>query len=84
MDETRDAPLPAHCPTCGDRVIETRVATQYQEEIPVPRVLVRAFRVLVGQCRRWGRRVQGRHPLQSSDALGAAAAQLGPQAVASG
>ena len=29
-----------------------------------------------------GRRVQGRHPLQTSDALGAAAVQLGPDAVA--
>ena len=60
-----------------------RVATQYQEELPVQRPLVRAFRRRTSgsaaQCRR---RVQGRHPLQTSDALGAAAVQLGPQAVA--
>ena len=31
------------------------------------------------QCRR---RVQGRHPLQTSDVLGAAAVHLGPQVVA--
>ena len=59
-----------------------RVATQYQEELPVQRPIVRAFRVHIGQCRQCHRRVQGRHPLQTSDALGAAAVQLGPQAVA--
>jgi transposase len=42
---------------------------------------VRAFQVAIGHCRACGRRVQGRHPLQTSDALGAAAAQLGPAAV---
>jgi len=82
IDETHEAPLPTCCPGCGDRVIETGVATQYQEELPVPRVVVRAFQVRIGRCRGCGRRVQGRHALQTSDALGAAAAQLGPQAVA--
>ncbi len=43
---------------------------------------VRRFRVAVGRCGRCGRRAQGRHPLQTSDALGAAAAQVGPHAVA--
>ncbi len=82
IDETYEAPLPPCCPGCGDGVIETGVATQYQEELPVPQVVVRAFQVHVGRCRGCGRRVQGRHALQTSDALGAAAAQLGPQAVA--
>jgi transposase len=36
----------------------------------------------VGRCRSCGRRVQPRHPEQTSDALGAAGAQLGPRAVA--
>src|ERR671911_673446 len=36
----------------------------------------------VGRCRDCRRRVQGRHPLQTSDALGAAASQLGPDAQA--
>ena len=61
---------------------ETRVTTQYQEELPVPRVVVREFRIHIGECRTCGRRVQGRHPLQTSDALGAASAQLGAQVVA--
>ncbi len=82
IDETYDAPLPAHCPACAGALCETTVATQYQEELPVQRPVVRAFRVHIGRCRRCHRRVQGRHPLQTSDALGAAAVQLGPQAIA--
>ena len=45
------------------------------------RPIVRAFHVHVGACRACGRRVQGRPPLQTSDALGAAATHLGPQAL---
>ena len=36
----------------------------------------------VGTCRGCGRRVQGRHPWQTSDALGAAGTGLGPRATA--
>jgi transposase len=82
IDETYDAPLPSQCPHCAGAIGWERVATQYQEELPAQRPLVRQFRVAVGRCRRCQRRIQGRHPLQTSDALGAAAVQLGPQAVA--
>jgi transposase len=81
-DVTYDAPLPAHCPDCGGVVTRRRVVSQYQEDLPVQRPVVHEFRVAVGHCRQCHRRVQGRHPLQTSDALGAAAAQLGPHAVA--
>lgn len=82
IDATYDAALPPRCPVCAGAVHRIRIATQYQEELPVQRPLVRRFRVHIGQCRACHRRVQGRHPLQTSDALGAAAVQLGPQAVA--
>lgn len=82
IDETYEAPLPARCPDCTGAVRPLRVATQYQEELPVQRPIVRAFLVHIGQCTRCRHRVQGRHPLQTSDALGAAAVHLGPQAVA--
>lgn len=81
VDETLDAPLPDTCPRCGSSVRETGIATQYQTEIP-RRPLIRQFNVHVGCCCGCGRRVQGRHPLQTSDALGAAASQLGPDAQA--
>ena len=46
------------------------------------RPLVRRFDVAIGRCTACGRRLQGRHPLQTSHALRAAGVQLGPQAVA--
>ena len=82
IDETYDVPLPARCPHCAGPVRRTRIAAQFHEDLPVQRPIVRHFRVHVGACRHCHRRVQGRHPLQTSDALGAAAVQLGPQAVA--
>jgi transposase len=81
VDETCVAPLPAVCPDCGGTVTLTRHATQYQEDLPVVRPIVRVFAVAIGACTDCGRRVQGRHPLQTSDVLGAAAVQLGPHAV---
>ena len=82
VDVTHDAPLPRTCPDCGGWVQRRRVVSQYQEDLPVQRPVVHEFRVAVGHCRQCHRRVQGRHPLQTSNALGAAAVQLGPQAVA--
>jgi transposase len=82
VDERYDVPLPNQCPTCAGPVVETGVVTQYQEELPVTRVVVRQFDLHVGRCDGCGRRVQGRHPLQTSDAIGAAAAQLGAHVIA--
>jgi transposase len=81
VDETYTAALPVACPDCGGPITGTRVATQYQEDLPVVRPVVRQFDVHVRCCTRCGRRVQGRHPLQTSDALGAANVHLGPGAV---
>jgi transposase len=77
IDETHEAVLPVRCPACGGAVHETHTACQYQVEIP-RRPIYRRFNVHIGQCARCGQRVQGRHALQTSDALGAAASQLGP------
>ncbi|MGH8735599.1 MAG: IS66 family transposase, partial [Burkholderiales bacterium] len=82
IDDTIEVPLPPACPRCGGELIETRIATQIQEDLPVVRPHVRRFDVHVGRCGDRGRRVQGRHPLQTSDALGAASTHLGPHAVA--
>ena len=82
ITETHEAGLPATCPDCGGPVRHIRIADQYQEELPMVRPIVRHFRVHVGACRACGHRVQGRHPLQTSNALGAAAVHLGPHAVA--
>jgi transposase len=79
--EVLEAPLPAACPHCGAAVEETAVRQQYQTEIP-RRPVIRQFNVHIGCCCGCGCRLQGRHPLQTSDALGAAAAQVGPDAQA--
>jgi transposase len=78
IDQHYAAPLPADCPDCGGVLSH---ATQYQEDLPIVRPIVRAFSVAIGHCTACQRRVQGRHPLQTSDALGAASTQLGPLAV---
>lgn len=81
VDETFRAPLPEQCGHCGGGVEFQYEATQYQEEI-VRRTIVRRFDIAVGKCRDCGRRAQGRHPLQTSDAVEVGAVQLGPEALA--
>ena len=82
VDETHAAPIPRECPDCGGAVAVTREASQYQEDLPVVRPVVRRFAIEVGHCTQCRRRVQGHHELQTSDALGAAGVQLGPAVVA--
>jgi transposase len=43
---------------------------------------VRRFDVAIGRCVRCRKTVRGRHPLQTSDALGAAGVSIGPRALA--
>jgi transposase len=74
--------LPAGCPGCGGELVVERVAVQHVEDLPEPAALTTRFELPIGRCAQCGRRVQPRHPAQTSDALGAAAAQLGPRAVA--
>ena len=80
-DRVLDAPLPGCCPDCGGAVVVDRVAEQWQVDLPErPAVVVTRFDVAVGHCSGCGRRVQGRHPEQTSEALGAAGSQVGPVA----
>ena len=81
IDEVCEAPLPPSCPFCDGEVRETKVEVQYQAEIP-REPTYRQFNVHIGECSGCKKRVQGRHPLQTSDALGAAASQIGPDAQA--
>ena len=83
IDREVDAPLPGCCPDCGGMVDHERDVEQYQTDLPpTPAPVVTRFRVGVGRCRSCGKRVQGRHPDQTSDAIGAAGAQIGPVAKA--
>lgn len=82
IDETIAVPLPPACPHCAGAVEATHTASQLQVDVPIVRPIVREFQIAIGRCAHCGRRVQGRHPLQTSDALGAAAHHLGPHALA--
>jgi len=79
VDEQIAVPLPERCPHCGG-VERESCETQYQEEI-VRRTIVRRFDIVVGRCRECQRRVQARHPWQTSDAVGVGRVQLGPEAL---
>jgi transposase len=80
VDEQIGVGLPKRCPDCGGPVIHDCTHAQFQEDI-VQRTIVRRFDVELGHCVGCGGHVQGRHPLQTSDALGAAQVQVGPQAL---
>lgn len=81
IDETLDAPLPEACPHCQGEVVEDRLDEQFQTEIPRQPV-VRKFKIHCGHCKKCGKKIRGRHPLQTSDATGAARSQLGGDAQA--
>jgi transposase len=81
VDEKLDAPLPEQCPDCGGKVVEDRLDQQFQTEIP-RKPIVREFTIHCGHCESCGKHLRGRHPLQTSDATGAAQSQLGGDAQA--
>ena len=83
VDEEIPVNAPTQCPDCGGPLTVERVDFQYQEEI-VRRTWVRRFHIPICRCEHCRKRVQGRHPLQTSDALGAAAVQVGPEAITLG
>lgn len=66
------------CPICGERLASVEAIEQYIEEVPeAPRPHVTRLVTYRGYCRRCDREVASRHPLQVSDATGAAGAHLG-------
>jgi transposase len=82
IDKVYQAPLPGSCPHCGGtELLPGPVLRQYQVELP-REPLHRRFDIATGRCRRCRRTLRGRHPLQTSDATGACASQLGPDAQA--
>ncbi len=79
-DRTLDTGLPGCCPECGGAVAHECDDEQFHVEVPEPTAVVTRFVVRIGRCEDCGHRVQGHHPEQTSDALGAAGTQLGPRA----
>ena len=79
VDEQYLAALPERCP-CGGPAVRDEIKPQYQADI-VRKKIVRQFDVEIGHCACCGKRLQGRHALQTSDALEAAQVQVGPEAL---
>jgi transposase len=80
VDEVIAVPPPAQC-ECGGKLEVESIQPQYQQEI-VRQTIWRRFDIAICRCTVCRKRVQGRDPRQTSDALGAAAVQLGPEALA--
>ena len=80
VDEVIPVPPPPHC-ECGGPLEVERIESQYQQEI-VRQTIWRRFDIPICRCQKCHKPVQGRDPRQTSDALGAAAVQLGPDALA--
>lgn len=80
VDEHIEVPLPA-CPHCGGAVEAVEPIEQFIEEIPPVRPRVTHLITYRGRCPDCGE-VHSTHPLKTSEATGAAGAQLGPRAQA--
>jgi transposase len=76
-----DVPLGA-CPHCGGHADEQGTDEQYVVDIPPVKPYVTKYVNHHGRCTQCGRRVDSRHPAQTSTAKGAAAVVLGPQVLA--
>jgi len=85
VDHAEEVELPFHtCPDCGGQVEVVEVQEQYHTDIPPIQPVTTRFDIEIGQCQCCGRRIQGRHRDQTSDALGSAGVQIGPQSLALG
>jgi len=81
VDAEVDVPL-GGCPFCGGEVDEHGTDDQYVVDVPPVKPHVTKYVNHHGRCKRCGRRVDSRHPDQTSTAKGAASVVLGPQVLA--
>jgi transposase len=81
VDAEVDVPLGA-CPHCGGDVDEQGTDEQHVVDVPPVKPRVTKYVNHHGCCKRCGRRVDSRHPDQTSTAKGAASVVFGPQLLA--
>lgn len=77
VDQVVEVPLEV-CPRWQTPLEDTAGHEQFQIDLPPIRPQVTQVKVESGYCPRCQRRVQGRDPRQTSDAVGAAGTQIGP------
>src|SRR3954469_6893340 len=81
VDETIEVGCPSLCEVCQSPVQRVGQESQYQIDIPEIRPWTTEFILHYGECSQCGRRQVGRHPRQSSQAVGVAGVQIGPGVV---
>lgn len=78
IDETVEVGCPVYCPACHGPVRLKGKQSQYQVDLPAVRPWTIEFVLHWGRCQSCGRRVQGRHPRQVSDAVTVGRVHFGP------
>ncbi len=80
-DETIRVACPPYCPHCAAQLRLEEERRQFQIDLPAIQPHTTEFVVEIGRCLGCGRRVQGRHPLQVSDALTIGRVHFGPSVI---
>lgn len=80
VDETYTAACPKRC-WCGGAVHPEGTVELYEVDLPRVEPKVRKFTCGYGHCAHCGRRLQGRHPLQTSEAHEVGSVHVGPVAI---
>jgi transposase len=78
VSETVRVACPLYCSDCESQVQLEDLRSQYQIDLPPMQPQITKFEVEIGRCLCCGRRVQGRHPRQVSDALDIGRVHFGP------
>lgn len=78
VDETIPVDGPWVCEFCQGPMQVAGEERQYQIDLPEIRPQTTEFLLQVCECRQCGHRMKGRHPRQTSPAVGAAGVQIGP------
>ena len=78
VDKRFEVGCPLFCADCQGRVRLVGKTSQYQIDLPLLRPWTTEFVLHYGKCLECGRQVMGRHPLQSSNAVGVGSVQIGP------
>lgn len=78
VDETIEVNCPLACDLCNGPVRVASEERQYQIDLPEIRPQTTEFVLQVSECTQCGHRMKGRHPRQTSEAVGPAGVQMGP------
>lgn len=78
VDKRIDVGCPLFCESCQGQVRLQGKISQYQIDLPEMHPWTTEFVLHYGKCLSCGRRVIGRHPQQSSRAVGVGGVQIGP------